>query len=143
MTPWTIQSTEFFRPEYWCGWLFPSPGDLSNPGIEARSLIPQADSLPAEPPGRPKNTGVGRQYGPLGFSVHGISQARLLERAAYPFSSGSTRPQNQTRVCSISGGFFTSRTPSKATREATAIRSPLSAMKSLPLSAAREKPVQH
>ena len=28
---------------------FPSPGDLPNPGIEARSPALQADSLPAEP----------------------------------------------------------------------------------------------
>ena len=35
-------------------------GDLlPNPGIEPRSLALQADSLPAEPPGKPKNTGVG------------------------------------------------------------------------------------
>ena len=34
-------------------------GDLSNPGIELRSLALQADSLPAEPQGKPKNTGVG------------------------------------------------------------------------------------
>ena len=33
--------------------------DLPNPGIELRSLALQADSLPAEPPGKPKNTGVG------------------------------------------------------------------------------------
>ena len=38
---------------------FPFPGDLPNPGIEPRSLILQADSLPAEPQGKPKNTGVG------------------------------------------------------------------------------------
>ena len=25
---------EFSRPEYWSGLPFPSPGDLSNPGIE-------------------------------------------------------------------------------------------------------------
>ena len=30
---------------------FPSPGDLSDPGIEARSPALQADSLPTEPPG--------------------------------------------------------------------------------------------
>ena len=28
---------EFFRPEYWTGWSFPSPEDLPNPGIEPRS----------------------------------------------------------------------------------------------------------
>ena len=37
----------------------PSPGDLPNSGIEPRSPTLQTDSLPAEPPGKPKNTGVG------------------------------------------------------------------------------------
>ena len=58
-TPWTTESMEFSRPEYWSGYPFPSPGDLSNPGIEPRSPTLQADSLPAEPQGKPKNTGVG------------------------------------------------------------------------------------
>ena len=56
--PWTIQSMKFSRPEYWSGYPFPSPGDLLNPGIEPRSPVLQADSLPAEPQGKPKNTGV-------------------------------------------------------------------------------------
>ena len=34
-------------------------GDLPNPGIELKSPTLQVDSLPAEPPGKPKNTGVG------------------------------------------------------------------------------------
>ena len=39
---------------------FPSfCGELPNPGIEPRSLALQADSLPNEPPGKSKNTGVG------------------------------------------------------------------------------------
>ena len=38
---------------------FPSPGDFPNQGIEPRSPALQADSLPAEPQGKPKNTGVG------------------------------------------------------------------------------------
>ena len=38
---------------------FPSPGDLSNPGIEPRSPTLQVDSSPAEPQGKPKITGVG------------------------------------------------------------------------------------
>ena len=37
----------------------PSPGDLLNPGTEPRSPALRADSLPAEPRGKPKNTGVG------------------------------------------------------------------------------------
>ena len=38
---------------------FPSPGDLPNPGIKPRSPALWADSLPAEPQAKPKNTGVG------------------------------------------------------------------------------------
>ena len=41
------------------GLLCPPPGDLPNPGIEPRSSTLLADSLPFEPPGKPKNTGVG------------------------------------------------------------------------------------
>ena len=49
-TPWFCIVS---RPEYW-----PSPRDLPNPGVKPRSPALQADSLPAEPPGKPKNTGV-------------------------------------------------------------------------------------
>ena len=44
---------EFSRQEYWMGLPSPPPGDLSNPGIEPRSLILQVDSLLSEPPGEP------------------------------------------------------------------------------------------
>ena len=44
---------EFSRQEYWNGWPFPTPGDLSDPGIEPRSPALQADSLPSEPLGKP------------------------------------------------------------------------------------------
>ena len=59
VTPCTIHSMEFPRPEYWSGWSFPSPGYLPNLGMKPRSSALQADSLPADPPGKPKNTGVG------------------------------------------------------------------------------------
>ena len=52
-------SMEFSRPEYWSRQPFPSPRDLPNPGIQPRFPALQADSLPAEPQGKPKNTGVG------------------------------------------------------------------------------------
>ena len=50
-TPWTVTrqdslSMEFSRQEYWSGLPFPSPGDLSNPGIEPGSPALQVDSLP-------------------------------------------------------------------------------------------------
>ena len=37
----------------------PYSGDLPNPGIKPRSPTLQEDSLPSEPPGKPRNTGVG------------------------------------------------------------------------------------
>ena len=39
-------SIEFSRQEYWSGLPFPSPGDLSNPGIESGSPALQEVSLP-------------------------------------------------------------------------------------------------
>ena len=40
---------ELPRQEYWSGLLFPSPGELPDPGIEPESPSLQADSLPSEP----------------------------------------------------------------------------------------------
>ena len=56
--PWTVAhqaplSMGFPRQQYWSGLPFPSPGQLSNPGIKPRSPALQADSLPSEPPGQP------------------------------------------------------------------------------------------
>ena len=50
---------QFSRSEYWSGVAFHSPGELPNPGMEPRSPALQVDSLPAEPQGKPENTGVG------------------------------------------------------------------------------------
>jgi len=55
-----IDYIEFSRPEYWSRKPFPAPGDLRNLRIEPRSPTLQADSSPAEPPGKTKNTGVGK-----------------------------------------------------------------------------------
>ena len=44
---------------------------------------------------------------PLGFSVHGILQARMLEWVAIPFSRGSSQPKDWTQVSHTAGGFFT------------------------------------
>ena len=57
-TPWTLArqaplSMRFSRWEYWSGQPFPSPGVLSNPGVEPGSPALQADSLPSVPPGTP------------------------------------------------------------------------------------------
>ena len=63
-TPWTVAPRlhcpwGFSRQEYWNGSSCPPPGNLPNSGIEPRSPTLQADSLPSEPLGKPKNTGVG------------------------------------------------------------------------------------
>ena len=44
---------------------------------------------------------------PLGSSVHGILQARILEWVARPSSRGSSQPRDRTQVSSIAGRFFT------------------------------------
>ena len=49
----------FSRQEYWSELPCLPPGDLPNTGIKRRSLTLQADSLPSEPPGKPKNPGMG------------------------------------------------------------------------------------
>ena len=44
---------------------------------------------------------------PPGSSVHGISQARILEWVAIPFSRGPSWPRDRTWVSLIAGRFFT------------------------------------
>ena len=42
-------------------------------------------------------------HSPPGFSVHGIFQARILERIAIPFSKGTSQPRDRTLVSCITG----------------------------------------
>ena len=44
---------------------------------------------------------------PTDYTIHGILQARILAWVAFPFSSGSSQPRDQTQVSRIIGGFFT------------------------------------
>ena len=58
-TPWTVAhqappSIGFSRQEYWSGLPFPSPGELTEPAIEPRFPALQADALPTEVPGKPR-----------------------------------------------------------------------------------------
>ena len=76
-TPWTVDrqaplSISFPRQEYWSGLPFPSPGDLSDPGIEPGSPALQVGSLLSEPAGKTldfnpksKNKGQGGEEGAL------------------------------------------------------------------------------
>ena len=85
-----IESMEFSRPESWSGQPFPSPGDLPNPGIKPRSPASQADSLPTEPQGKHKNTGVG--------SLSLLQGIFLIQEL---------NPGIKPRVSCIAGGFLT------------------------------------
>ena len=65
-TPWTVAHQAPLsmgilqaRILKWVAMPCPPPRDLPNPRIKYRSPTLQADSLPSEPPGKPKNTGVG------------------------------------------------------------------------------------
>ena len=54
LCPWA-----FYRQEYWSGLPCPPPGDLPDPGIEPMSPVLPVRFFTTEPPGKPKNTGVG------------------------------------------------------------------------------------
>ena len=81
-TTWTIQSMEFFRPEY------------------SLSLL-QGIFLTQE-----SNPGLSHYRWILCQLIHNGSP-RILEWVAYPFSSRSSWPRNQTGVSYNADGFFT------------------------------------
>ena len=45
---------------------------------------------------------------PMGYTVHGILQAGILEWVAFPSFRRSSQPRDQTQVSHIAGGFFIS-----------------------------------
>ena len=69
--------------------------DCSLPGSSLHGILPPWDS-PS-----------------MGFSLHGILQARVLEWVAIAFSRGSSRPRDRTRVSHIPGKRLTSEPPGK------------------------------
>ena len=44
----------------------------------------------------------------MGYTAHGILQARILEWVVFLFSRGSLQPRDWTQVSHIAGRFFTS-----------------------------------
>ena len=92
--------------------------------VVSNSLQPHGLYSPWNSPGQ--NTGVGslsllQGIFPTQRSNPGVPHCRqilyqlshkgspeILEWVAYPFSRGSSRPRNRTRVSCIAGGFFTS-----------------------------------
>ena len=47
-------------------------------------------------------------YSPLGSSIHGIIQARIVKWVAIPISRESSQSRDQIQVSRIAGGVFTS-----------------------------------
>ena len=60
-------------------------------------------------------------YSLPGSSLHGISQARIPEWVAIPFSRGSSRSRDQTHFSYIAGGFFTAKPWTKPRQRETAL----------------------
>ena len=95
-TPWTVArqaplSMGILQARILEWVVMPSSGGSSQPVSPAL----QVDSLPSEPPGKPRN---------------------ILEWVVYPFSKGSSRPRNRSSLSCIAGRFFADCT----TREAYA-----------------------
>ena len=98
LTPWTIQSMEFSRSEYWSGWPFPSPGDLSNPGMKPRFPALQVDSLPAEPQGKPSGHEFEQTPG------DGVGQASLVTCSPWSHSESDMTEwlnNNKNSICQV------------------------------------------
>ena len=82
-TPWTIQSMEF-------------PGQ--NTGVGSLSLL-QGIFSKGSNPGLP-------HCGKILYQLSQKGSPRILQRVAYPFSSGSSQPRNRTRISCTAGRFF-------------------------------------
>ena len=120
-TPWPVAHQDplpmgFSRREYWSGLPFPSPRDLPGPGIETTPLMSPAlaggffTSSTTWETFNPSSTWAcavlshsvvsdsrdPMDCSPPGSSVHGISQARVLEWIAVSFSRGSSQPRDWT-----------------------------------------------
>ena len=54
---------------------------------------------------------------PMGYTVHGILQTRILEWVAFPFSRVSSQPRDWAQVSHIVGRFFTSTSAILGTEE--------------------------
>ena len=85
------------------------PGGLPNPGIEPRSPAWQAYTFPAEPQGKPKNTGVGslsllqRIFPTQGSSQGLLHYRRILYQLNYQGSPEIVRPFQFTHCFSARG----------------------------------------
>ena len=114
--PWSIQSMEFSRSEYWSGWNWRWSQSVMSDSLQPQGLYSLWNS-----PGQ--NTAVGDSESEVtwscptlcdpmdcslpGSSVLGIFQTRILEWVAMSFSSGSSGPRDRTWVSHTAGRLLT------------------------------------
>ena len=78
-------SMEFSRQD-WSGWLFPSPEDLPNPGIEPPSPALAGRFFTTEPPGNPNNYN------------HDISNINIICVQVISIKSGGENEQYRSQI---------------------------------------------
>ena len=122
--PWTAAhqaplSLGFSSQEYGSGWPCPPSGDPPNPGNEPRSQALQVDSLPSEPPGKPRKCqccawslspvrlfAAPWTRSPPGSSAHGDSPGKNTGLGCHALLQGIFQPRDRTHVSRTAGGFF-------------------------------------
>ena len=92
----SVKLNSFWPHELYSPWN--SPGQ--NTGVDSLSLFQGIFPTQGSSPGLPHCRQILYQLSHQG-------SPRILEWVAYPFSSGSSRPRNQTGVSCIAGGFLT------------------------------------
>ena len=85
-----------------------SPGQ--NTGVGSLSLLQGIFPTQGSNPGLP-------HWRQILYQLSQKGSPRILEWVAYPFSRGSSRPRNWTRVSCIAGGFFTNELSGKPIME--------------------------
>ena len=115
--PHGLYSPEYSRPEYleWVVFSF-LQGILPTQGSNLRSPTLQADSLPVEPQGKPKNTGVGslsllQRTFPTQESNWGLLHCRCMSYQGSPYKITLNREGTDERDCKLSSAISTSRWP--------------------------------
>ena len=99
VAPQLLLSTGLSRQEYWSGLSFPTPGDLSNPGIESESPAMQLIYLPCELPEKSFLEASGHLFLlPLrGWCVfHYIKSFRMINPGVWPSTRAAKRAAPST-----------------------------------------------
>ena len=98
---WKSESCSVVSNSLWPHELYSAWNSLGqNTGVGSLSLLQEIFPTQRWNPGLP----LCRQ---ILYQLSHKGSWRILEWGAYPFSSGSSSPRNQTRVSCIAGGFFT------------------------------------